>query len=126
MRKNISPKESSKRSRDICSISKVIPVLTLNRVEDAKPLADALVSGGLRVLEVTLRTPNALKIIIEASKINGAIVGAGTLLTRLDVKNASNAGAKFGVSPGVTEEILVECEKVGLPLIGTSMVLKPT
>lgn len=118
MGKPINAAESSKRAREICLVSKVIPVLTIEKLEDALPVATALIEGGLPVLEVTLRTSNSLNAIKKLSKVDKAIVGAGTLMNRADVENAVEAGAKFGVSPGVTEEILTSCKELGLPLIG--------
>ena len=85
----------------------VIPVLTIERVEDAVPLARALVAGGVRVLEVTLRTPVA----IEAAKaimaeVPDAIVGIGTILNADDLARAEALGVAFGISPGITPELL--------------------
>src|SRR6478609_4469356 len=85
----------------------VIPVLTIERLEHAVPLARALVAGGVRMLEVTLRTPVA----IEAAKamiseVPEAIVGIGTILSPDDLKRTESLGAKFGVSPGATPELL--------------------
>ena len=74
-------------------------------------------AGGLPVLEVTLRTPVALDVISEMAKVEGGVVGAGTLLTPQDVKNAVNAGATFGVSPGATDTLLDACEAADLPLL---------
>src|ERR1700704_1849408 len=85
----------------------VIPVLTIERLADAVPLAKALVAGGVRVLEVTLRTPGA----IEAAKaimaeVPEAIVGIGTILNAGDLARAKALGARFGISPGATPELL--------------------
>jgi 2-dehydro-3-deoxyphosphogluconate aldolase/(4S)-4-hydroxy-2-oxoglutarate aldolase len=80
-------------------------------------LAKALVAGGLPALEVTLRTPAALEVIAEMAKVEGGVVGAGTLLTPADVHAAIDAGAKFGVSPGATDRLLDACEEAGLPLL---------
>jgi 2-dehydro-3-deoxyphosphogluconate aldolase/(4S)-4-hydroxy-2-oxoglutarate aldolase len=87
---------------DLMAVQPVIPVITIERVEDAVPLATALTGGGLRVLEVTLRTPAALDCIREMAKVNGAIVGAGTVLTSNDVMLAREAGATFIVTPGLS------------------------
>jgi 2-dehydro-3-deoxyphosphogluconate aldolase/(4S)-4-hydroxy-2-oxoglutarate aldolase len=94
----------------------VIPVLTIERVEDAVPLARALVTGGVRVLEVTLRTPVA----IEAAKammahVPEAIVGIGTILNADDLARAEDVGAQFGISPGATPELLKAAAASGLP-----------
>jgi 2-dehydro-3-deoxyphosphogluconate aldolase / (4S)-4-hydroxy-2-oxoglutarate aldolase len=84
----------------------VIPVLTIGRASDAAPLALALARGGLRVIEVTLRTPEALPAIREIRRrVPDAIVGAGTVLTSADVTRATEAGARFLVSPGLTPEL---------------------
>jgi 2-dehydro-3-deoxyphosphogluconate aldolase/(4S)-4-hydroxy-2-oxoglutarate aldolase len=83
----------------------VIPVLVIDDVADAAPIAEALVAGGLRVLEVTLRTPAALDVIAEMAKVEGAIVGAGTVLNSADLDAALAAGAQFIVSPGLTDRL---------------------
>jgi len=96
----------------------VIPVIVLHRVEDAVPLAQALVDGGVRVLEVTLRTPAALacmKAIIAA--VPGAIVGAGTIRSIADAQAARDIGCAFGVSPGYTSAVGLACREIGLPLL---------
>ena len=82
------------------------------------PLAEALVAGGLPVLEVTLRTPAALEVIRAMAGVAGGVVGAGTLLGPADVKAAKAAGALFGVSPGITDELVAACEAEELPLLG--------
>ncbi|MEP6785273.1 MAG: bifunctional 4-hydroxy-2-oxoglutarate aldolase/2-dehydro-3-deoxy-phosphogluconate aldolase [Sphingomonadales bacterium] len=83
----------------------VIPVLIIDDVADAAPIAEALVAGGLRVLEVTLRTPVALDVIREMKQVEGAIVGAGTVLNPADLDAALAAGSEFIVSPGLTETL---------------------
>ena len=96
----------------------VIPVIVLHRVEDAVPLAQALVDGGVRVLEVTLRTPAAIacmKAIIAA--VPGAIVGAGTIRSIADAQAARDIGCAFGVSPGYTSAVGLACRDIGLPLL---------
>lgn len=96
----------------------VIPVIVIQRLEDAVPLAQALVAGGVRVLEVTLRTPVALQAMeAMARAVPEAIVGAGTLRSAADVQAAKNAGCQFGVSPGFTEAIGAACQQHGLPLL---------
>lgn len=114
----ITPKDANRINREICEVAPVIPVLTVENVEIAKPLAQALVAGGLPTLEVTLRTPCALDVIQAMSEVEGATVGAGTLITPQDVKNAKDAGAKFGVSPGSTNTLIAACEEYNLPIIG--------
>ncbi len=113
----ITPKDASIRNREICGIAPIIPVLVVNDVARARGLAEALVAGGLPVLEVTLRTPAALEVIAEMARVKGGIVGAGTLVTPEDVRNAVAAGATFGVSPGATDNLIAACEAEGLPLL---------
>ena len=83
----------------------VIPVLVIEYASQARPLAEALVAGGLKVLEVTLRTPAALDAIREMKQVPGAIVGAGTVTNPLEFDQALAAGAEFIVSPGLTERL---------------------
>ena len=83
----------------------VIPVIVIHRVEDAVPLAEALAEGGVRVLEVTLRTPVALHAMERMARVPEVILGAGTLRTPGAVVAAKNAGCRFGVSPGYTETL---------------------
>jgi 2-dehydro-3-deoxyphosphogluconate aldolase/(4S)-4-hydroxy-2-oxoglutarate aldolase len=116
-RSDMTPEAASIKAEALCNLAPVIPVLVLDNVATARPLAEALVAGGLRVLEVTLRTPVALDVISEMAKVEGGVVGAGTLLTPQDVKNAVNAGATFGVSPGATDTLLDACEAADLPLL---------
>ena len=90
---------------EIMRTAPVIPVLVVDRLEDAVPMAEALVAGGLRVLEVTLRTPVALDAIRVMSEVDGAIVGAGTVVDQEQLQAAVDAGAQFIVSPGLTEAL---------------------
>ncbi len=113
----MTPAEQSEVSRDICLAAPVIPVLVIDDPAKARPLAEALVAGGLPVLEVTLRTDTALEVIAEMAQVPGGIVGAGTLLTPEDVAAAKAAGARFGVSPGATDRLLAACAGAGLPLL---------
>jgi 2-dehydro-3-deoxyphosphogluconate aldolase / (4S)-4-hydroxy-2-oxoglutarate aldolase len=113
----MTPFEASQRSEEICRMAPVIPVLVIHDLAHARPLAEALVAGGLPVLEVTLRTPVALEAIAEMAKVPGGIVGAGTLLTPADVDASVAAGATFGVSPGATDTLLDACETANLPLL---------
>jgi 2-dehydro-3-deoxyphosphogluconate aldolase/(4S)-4-hydroxy-2-oxoglutarate aldolase len=101
----------------LASHGPVIPVIVIQRLEDAVPLAEALVAGGVRVLEVTLRTPVALQAMEAMAKVPGAIVGAGTLRSPADVTAAKNAGCLFGVSPGYTDALAAACKSEGLPLL---------
>ena len=114
----MTPKDASVYARKICGLAPVIPVLVVRDLAHAVPLAEALVAGGLPVLEVTLRTPAALEVIRAMSGVPGGVVGAGTLLTPEDVRNAKAAGALFGVSPGITDRLVAACEDEGLPLLG--------
>ena len=113
----MTPEEASVQAEEVCRLAPVIPVLVIDAVEDARPLAEALVAGGLPALEVTLRTPCALEAIREMAAVEGGVVGAGTLLTPADVEAAKEAGALFGVSPGATDRLLDAAEAVGLPLL---------
>lgn len=89
----------------IMTLSPVIPVLVVHDLAHARPIAEALVAGGLRVLEVTLRTPIALDVIAEMAKVEGAVVGAGTVLNESDLDASIKAGAGFIVSPGLTDAL---------------------
>ena len=96
----------------------VIPVIVLNDISHAVPLARALVAGGIRMLEVTLRTPQALACIEAIARdVPEAVVGAGTVRTRADAQAASMAGALFAVSPGYTSALGQACRDVGLALL---------
>ena len=96
----------------------VIPVIVLHRVQDAVPLAEALVAGGVRVLEITLRTPVALDCMRAIARaVPQAIVGAGTIRSADDARAALDAGCTFGVSPGYTAEVGRTCREIGLPLL---------
>jgi 2-dehydro-3-deoxyphosphogluconate aldolase/(4S)-4-hydroxy-2-oxoglutarate aldolase len=96
----------------------VIPVIVLNDVAHAVPMALALVGGGIRILEVTLRTPQALACIESIVKaVPDAVLGAGTVRTPADAKAAANAGAKFAVSPGYTAAVGQACRDQGLSLL---------
>lgn len=113
----ITPEDASVSSEKLCRTAPVIPVLVVDDVAHAKPLATALVAGGLPVLEVTLRTPAALDVIREMASVPGGMVGAGTLLTPDDIERALEAGATFGVSPGATDRLLDAAEEMGLPML---------
>ena len=89
----------------VMQLAPVIPVLVIEDVAHARPIAEALVAGGLFALEVTLRTPAALEIIAEMAKVEGAVVGAGTVLSEADLRASLDAGARFIVSPGLTEPL---------------------
>ena len=89
----------------IMTLAPVVPVLVIEDVTLARPIAEALVRGGLPALEVTLRTPAALEVIAEMAKVEGAVVGAGTVLNEAQLDAAIAAGARFIVSPGLTEPL---------------------
>ena len=114
----MTPRDASAYAHEICGLAPVIPVIVVKDVAHAVPLATALVAGGLPVLEVTLRTPVALDVIRAMAEVEGGVVGAGTLLTPADVRAAKAAGARFGVSPGVTDALVAACEDEELPLLG--------
>ena len=96
----------------------VIPVIVLHKVEHAVPMAEALVAGGIRVLEVTLRTPQGLACIEAIAKaVPQAIVGAGTVRSAADAAAAAQAGARFAVSPGYTNKLGQACRDLKLPLL---------
>lgn len=96
----------------------VIPVIVLRRVADAVPLAEALLAGGVKVMEVTLRTDVALACIEAIARaLPEAIVGAGTVRTAADARAALDAGSRFAVSPGYTRELGAACRAIGLPLL---------
>lgn len=110
-------KAAAWRAREICALAPIVPVLVVDDVAHARPLAEALIAGGLPALEVTLRTPSALDVIAAMAEIKGGVVGAGTLVTPDDVSAAKAAGAQFGVSPGATDALIAACEAEGLPLL---------
>jgi len=105
---------------DIASIMQmgpVIPVLVINDSATARPIAEALVSGGLRVLEVTLRTPAALDAIAVMREVDGAVVGAGTVLNKGQLADAKSAGSEFIVSPGLTQNLANAAIDDGIPFL---------
>ncbi|MDM0040797.1 bifunctional 4-hydroxy-2-oxoglutarate aldolase/2-dehydro-3-deoxy-phosphogluconate aldolase [Variovorax sp. J22G21] len=103
---------------DVMRDAPVIPVIVLHDVAHAVPLARALVAGGIRMLEVTLRTPQALQCIEAiAREVPEAVAGAGTIRSAADAQASALAGAKFGVSPGYTRSVGKACHDIGLPLL---------
>ena len=103
---------------DLVQHGPVIPVIVIQRLADAVPLAQALVAGGVRVLEVTMRTPVALAAIAAIARaVPDAIVGAGTIRSAADARAAKDAGSLFGVSPGYTAAVGAACRDAGLPLL---------
>ena len=101
----------------IMTLAPVIPVLIIDDVAHARPIAEALVAGGLCALEVTLRTPAALEVIREMAKVEGAVVGAGTVLNEHDLYASVQAGARFIVSPGLTESLSRKALASGIPFL---------
>jgi 2-dehydro-3-deoxyphosphogluconate aldolase/(4S)-4-hydroxy-2-oxoglutarate aldolase len=102
---------------DIMNTAPVIPVIVVDDVDHAVPLARALVAGGLRVLEVTLRTPGALDAIRAMKNVDGAIVGAGTVTNQRELADAIDAGSEFIVSPGLTEPLGKAAIREGIPFL---------
>ena len=109
--------QDSAALRDILTLAPVIPVIILDDVDKARPLAEALVAGGLPVLEVTLRTPNALRVIAEMAKVAGAVVGSGTVRSPLQMQKSVDAGCRFMVSPGAPMRLLESADDVAIPLL---------
>jgi 2-dehydro-3-deoxyphosphogluconate aldolase / (4S)-4-hydroxy-2-oxoglutarate aldolase len=101
----------------IMQLAPVVPVLVIEDVAHARPIAEALVAGGLFALEVTLRTAAALEVIAEMAKVPGAVVGAGTVLNEADLRASIDAGAKFIVSPGLTEPLGNAAIASGIPFL---------
>jgi 2-dehydro-3-deoxyphosphogluconate aldolase / (4S)-4-hydroxy-2-oxoglutarate aldolase len=113
----MTPAQQSLATLALCRLAPVIPVIVIDDPRHAQPLAQALVAGGLPVLEVTLRTPAALEAIAEMAQVPGAQVGAGTVLTGADAERARKAGAQFAVSPGSTAALIAACSALDLPLL---------
>lgn len=101
----------------IMRLAPVIPVIVIDRVEDAVPMAEALVAGGLKVLEVTMRTPAALDAIRAMKAVSGAVVGAGTVLNPRMLNDAIDAGSEFIVSPGLTDSLGEAAVASGIPFL---------
>ena len=102
---------------DIMQTAPVIPVIVIDELEHAEPLARALVAGGLPVLEVTLRTPAALDAIRAMRKVEGAVVGAGTVTNQSELAAAVDAGSQFIVSPGLTEPLGKAAIRADIPFL---------
>lgn len=102
---------------NVMRIAPVIPVLVIEEIAHARSIAEALVAGGLPVLEVTLRTAAALDVIAEMKKVPGAIVGAGTVVDVPGLERAIAAGAEFIVSPGLTENLGKVAVAKGIPFL---------
>ena len=101
----------------VMKLSPVVPVLVIEDAAYARPIAEALVAGGLFALEVTLRTAAALEVIAEMAKVEGAVVGAGTVLNEADLRASIDAGAQFIVSPGLTEPLGKAAIASGIPFL---------
>jgi 2-dehydro-3-deoxyphosphogluconate aldolase/(4S)-4-hydroxy-2-oxoglutarate aldolase len=101
----------------IMRLAPVIPVLVIDEIDYARPIAEALVAGGLCALEVTLRTPVALDAMCEMAKVEGAIVGAGTVLNEAELRASLEAGARFIVSPGLSEPLGKAAVLSGIPFL---------
>ena len=113
----MTPEQQSRQTKELCQLAPVIPVIVIRETAKAEHLARALIKGGLPVLEVTLRTENAIEAIREMAKVEGGYVGAGTVLTPDDAKRAKDAGATFAVSPGLTDRLIEACSSLDLPLL---------
>ncbi|MBV7316338.1 bifunctional 4-hydroxy-2-oxoglutarate aldolase/2-dehydro-3-deoxy-phosphogluconate aldolase [Shewanella sp. NIFS-20-20] len=104
--------------QDVFSRSPIVPVMVINNIEHAVPLAKALVAGGISVLEVTLRTACSLEAIRQiATEVPEALVGAGTILTEEQLQQAVDAGAQFAITPGATPALLKAAMAGTVPLI---------
>ena len=103
--------------REIMALAPVIPVIVIDDLAEARPLAEALVAGGLTALEVTLRTTAALNAIRAMSEVEGATVGAGTVTNARQFDQAVAAGARFVVSPGLTDPLLAHAGPSGVPFL---------
>lgn len=104
--------------KDVLNAGPVMPVMVIDNLDDAVPLAKALVAGGIKVLEITLRTPIALDAIrLISQEVKGAIVGAGTITTPEQLKAAEDAGAVFAISPGLTPKLLAAAQTGSIALI---------
>ena len=105
-------------SQEVFNQGPVVPVLVIDKVEDALPIAEALIAGGINVLEVTLRTEAAMDVIRTiAEALPEAYIGAGTVTNREQLKAVTDAGAKFAISPGLTADLLKAGKEGSIPLI---------
>ena len=103
---------------EIMGLGPVIPVIVIEKAEQAVPLADALLEGGITVAEITLRSAAALDAVQNMAEARPEmVVGVGTILSAQQAQDAKSAGAQFGVSPGSTEAVLDGCKTAGLPLL---------
>ncbi|MCC5956095.1 MAG: bifunctional 4-hydroxy-2-oxoglutarate aldolase/2-dehydro-3-deoxy-phosphogluconate aldolase [Natronohydrobacter sp.] len=113
----MTPAEQSQHAIALCQMAPVIPVLVIEDIAHALPLAQALVAGGLPVLEITLRTECALDAIAAMAGVEGAVVGAGTVLSAAQMEAAKAAGARFAVSPGATPALIDAARVNDMPLL---------
>jgi 2-dehydro-3-deoxyphosphogluconate aldolase/(4S)-4-hydroxy-2-oxoglutarate aldolase len=103
---------------EIFAMGPIVPVLVINKVEDALPIAEALLAANVKVLEVTLRTPAALDVVsIIAKELPEAIIGTGTVANRHQLQQSIDAGAKFAISPGLTKDLLQAGNESNIALI---------
>lgn len=118
MTQSISPASPALNPRDLARHGPVIPVIVIDQVDDVVPLAEALVAGGVKVLEVTLRTSAGLPAIAAIARaVPGAIVGAGTVRSVAELQAARDVGAAFAVSPGFSPAIGQASRELGVPLL---------
>ncbi|HBY84960.1 MAG TPA: keto-deoxy-phosphogluconate aldolase [Colwellia sp.] len=104
--------------KDLFNMGPIVPVLVINNVEEALPIAEALLTAGIKVLEVTLRTSAALDVISAIAKeLPEAIVGSGTVTNRQQLQQSYDAGAKFAISPGLTKDLLQAGNEGNIALI---------
>ena len=115
MRENVL--KTNKVFQQYFSSQKILPILTIEELDSCNFLSDIFLENGIKVFEITLRTKVALEAINFMSKNKNFIVGVGTLMTVDNIQNAINVGAKFGISPGISEELFEGCEKNNFPLI---------
>lgn len=115
--RNATPEQLTSAVDAVLHAAPVVPVLAVADVADAVPLARTLVEAGLPVLEITLRTASALEVIRAMATVEGAIVGAGTVLTAADLAAVEAAGARFAISPGGTDALYAAARDAGIPLL---------
>jgi len=105
-------------AREVMSVSKIIPVISVDSAEEMLHLAEALMQGGINIFEITLRTSGALKAIEAVAKeFPNAVTGAGTVLNEVSFKAVEDAGAKFAISPGLTNDLAIASKKIDIPLL---------
>jgi len=118
MRRNMGRRKWKVAPEEVLAAGPVMPVIVIRKIEQAVPLAEALVAGGVRVLEITLRTPVALEAIRSVSRqVKEALVGAGTVTTAAQLQAVEEAGAVFAISPGLTPDLLDAADRGGIALV---------